>query len=98
MYTPAEWKAKENELEMLKAKREALRAETAEISRCISILSANIAHYKKRMETTNQAKTESFVHQMFGKSIKDLTPNERRRYYSARQTAINEKRKENAKC
>lgn len=95
MYTPAEWKAKENELEMLKAKRDALRAEVAEISKCISVLSANIANYKKRMKATNQAKTESFVYQMFGKCLKDLTPNERRIYFNARQMAINEKKKEN---
>ena len=94
MLTQEEWATKEAELEMLTAKRDALKAEVAEISSQIRYLSATIRNHKRRVEADEQVKAESFVHQMFGKSLKDLTPKERRIYNSARQNAINEKKKE----
>lgn len=97
MLTPAEWKAKEKELERLITKREALKSETAEVSKRIHILSVDIRAYKKRTNSPKPVRTNTFAYQMFGKQLKDLTHDEYKIYYNARQRINREKRKGNVK-
>jgi hypothetical protein len=96
MLTQAEWQARENELEALKAERKALKARNAEISKRIQVLSIDIAAYKKRQENPTPIRTDTFAYQMFGKQLKDLTQDECRIYYAARQRINRAKRKEKA--
>ena len=97
MLTPSQWKARKKELENLKAKRDLLRAELEETSRQIHILSASITSYQKRAENPRPIKTDTFAYQMFGKRLKDLTEDEYRIYYNARQRINRAKRKEKLK-
>lgn len=97
MLTKAEWKAKEKELEKLKAERDALKVKTTEVSKRIHILSVDIAAYKKRVEAPTKIRTDTIVYQMFGKQLKDLTPDEYRIYYNARQRINRAIRKEDLK-
>ncbi len=97
MLTQAEWKTKEKELEKLKIKREALKAECEGISKQIHILSCDIRAHKKRMENPQPTRTNTFAYQMFGKQLKDLTHDEYKIYYNARQRINRAKRKENTK-
>lgn len=83
MKTQAEWDAMKEELEELKELR-------AEISERIHVLNVRIAHHRKTMANPPD-KTNTIAYQMFGKRLKDLTPDEYRIYYNARQRARREK-------
>ena len=98
MLTPEQWQARENELKALKAERKALKARNAEISKRIQVLSIDIWAYKKRQENPTPIRTDTFAYQMFGKQLKDLTPDECRAYYAARQKMNRAKRKEQIQC
>lgn len=102
MLTQVEWKAREKEVAKLEADREALNAKICElkaerdkVSERIHTLSVHIRAYKKRVENPKPINTNTFAYQMFGKRLKDLTPNEYRIYYNARQRINRIKRKEN---
>ena len=104
MLTQAEWKAKEKEVAKLEAEREELNAKICElkakrdmVTKEIHTLTVRIRAYKKRVENPKPINTNTFAYQMFGKRLKDLTPDEYRIYYNARQRINRIKRKENAK-
>ena len=87
MKTQEQWKAMEDELAELKELR-------TEISKRIHSLSVSIAQHKK-CEKNPPDKTSTIAYQMFGKRLKDLTTEEYRIYYNARQRINRAKRKEN---
>ena len=84
MKTQDQWKAMEDELAELKELR-------TEISKRIHSLSVSIAQHKKNPPD----KTNTIAYQMFGKRLRDLTTEEYRIYYNARQRINRAKRKEN---
>ena len=88
MKTPEEWKALEQERDELKALRN-------EMSKRIHLLSMRIAQHKNHVKNNAPNKINTIAYKMFGKQLKDLTPDECRQYYSARQRAKRERRKQN---
>lgn len=87
MKTQDQWKAMEDELAELKELR-------TEISKRIHSLSVSIAQHKKCLQNPPD-KTDTIAYQMFGKRLRDLTMEEYRIYYNARQRINRAKRKEN---
>lgn len=85
MLTHDEWLDRKNELESLKKKRK-------EISHKISLLRIAIAQHEKAMNNPPN-KTNTFAYQMFGKRLKDLTPEEYKAYYNERQRINRAKKK-----
>lgn len=93
MLTQAEWQAKEKELEQLKAQRNEMKTQLKEISKKIHILSTSIRDHNSYKPHTYDY-SNSIVYLMFGKRLKDLTADEHRIYYAARQRINRSKRKE----
>ena len=86
MKTEQEWKVKEQELnELVKQRRS--------ISKRIHELRVHIAQHKKKVENPPD-KTNTLAYQMFGKRYRDLTAEEHKIYYSARQRINRANRKQ----
>ena len=86
MKTPEEWKEIEQERDELKAVRKS-------ISKRIHLLNMRLAQ-RSRTENKPKDKTNTIAYQMFGRRLRDLTPEERRLYYNARQRINSKKRKQ----
>ena len=86
MYPETDWKAREAELEALKAQRK-------ELSERIHVLSIEIRQHKQTMKNPPD-KTNTLAWKMFGKRMKDLTPDEYRKYYNVLQRKSRERRKQ----
>lgn len=86
MKTQEQWKEREQELEELVELRTA-------ISSRIHELKVRIAQHKKQMATPPD-KTDTIAYQMFGKRLRDLTTEEYRIYYNARQRINRQNRKQ----
>ena len=93
MLTETDWKAKEQELERLKAERAAMKVQMAELSRKIHILSVSVRHYHENYDKMPRDYTQTAAYQMFGKRLKDFTAEEYRIYYSTRQRIRRAKKK-----
>lgn len=85
MKTPEQWKVMEQEVEELEELR-------AVISNRIHLLKVKLAQHKKTTQNST-AGMNSIAYQMFGKRLKDLTPDEYRQYYNARQRENRAKRR-----
>lgn len=81
-----EWKEIEQERDELKAVRRA-------ISKRIHLLNMRLAQ-RNRTKINPPDKTNTIAYQMFGKRLRDLTPDERRLYYNARQRINSKRRKQ----
>lgn len=77
MKTQEQWEEREKELEELVELRKV-------ISSRIHELKVRIAQHKKQMANPPD-KTDTIAYQMFGKRMRDLTVEEYRQYYNARQ-------------
>lgn len=86
MCTKTDWKALETELEALKAQRK-------ELSERIHLLSTSLRQHKQTMKNPPD-KTNTLAWKMFGKRMKDLTPDEYRKYYNTLQRKSRERRKQ----
>ena len=85
MRPEADWKAMEAELRDLKSQRR-------ELSDRIHLLNVSIRQHKQRKPAPD--KTNTLAWQMFGKRMKDLTPDENRKYCNALQRRSRERRKQ----
>ena len=92
------WKAKEKKLEELTAQRKAieeqlkkLTEQKKELSKQIHSLQVELNNHKKY--APKGIKTDTEVYKMFGKSLNELTKEEYRIYYNARQRINRRKRK-----
>lgn len=84
------WKEREEELTELIKQRELINEEKRRLGKKIAILKSHISQHYKLKE--NAKETE--VYKMFGKwSLNDLTSEERKAYYTARQRVCREKQK-----
>lgn len=107
MLNNKQWKAKENELAELIKQREELSNQIEELSKQrtektiqreklskrihrlqIGIRQHNELHKERKIQTDTE------VYRMFGKQLKELTKEEYKEYYNARQRANRQKRKE----
>ena len=87
MKTEREWQEIEVQVQELIAQRK-------EISKKIHVLKASIYQRKHRgKQTGGKDYTKTVAWQMFGKRLKDLTKEEYREYYNARQKIARENRK-----
>ena len=86
MYSTKLWEAKKEELAALEKQRE-------EISKRIHLLKVEIRQHEKR-HSKHKVNTNTEVYKMFGKPLKDLTEEERKIYYNARQQINRQKRKQ----
>ncbi len=89
MYTNEYWAEMEAELKELRELR-------TEISKRIHILNMGLHSHHKTIANPPD-KTDTIAYQMFGKRLRDLTPEELRKYYTSRQRINRAKRKENTK-
>ena len=80
------WKAREKELKALEAQRK-------ELSARIHLLKCDIRQHKQTVKNPPD-KTNTIAWQMFGKRLKDLTPEEYRIYYNACQRKRRAQRKQ----
>lgn len=84
MLSSNEWNARQNELEELIKQRDA-------ISKRIHLLKKSLnQHEKHKIRRIN---TNSEVYKMFGKPLKDLTKEEKQKYYNDRQRKNREKKR-----
>lgn len=100
MLTPEEWKARETELKILKAKRKELRTQAKELSRQIGVLQSGLGNHKKYHSNTSRTPynpRNTIAYQMFGKRYSDLNAAELRQYNAIRQQTIRTQQKENVK-
>lgn len=109
--TANEWKLKEETLKELELQRAELNGRIAELadrmkdldrqkkelSKKIHIEQVKLNQHKKHQEG-HKINTETEVYKMFNKQLKDLTKEEYKQYYNARQRINRQKRKENAAC
>lgn len=86
MKTPEEWKEIEQERNELKEVRKAL-------SKRIHLLNMQLAQ-RNRTKSNTPDKTNTIAYQMFGKRLRDLSKEERRLYYNARQRINSKRRKQ----
>lgn len=84
MLSNKEWEAKRKELEELEKQKK-------EIAKKIHILKVSLNQHGKHCD--NKVRTDTEVYKMFGKKLKDLTPEEYKVYYNARQRINRQKRK-----
>ena len=94
MKTQAEWYALEQELASLRKQREEMWGQIKPISKRITFLEFSLKQHKTKFQNTKDW-TTTFAYQMFGKRLKELTPDELRVYNKMRQRAI---REEKLKC
>lgn len=73
MHSESEWRAMEADLKALKAQR-------MELSKQIHRLSACLRQHKTRIPSGKKPNTNTVVYRMFGKPVKQLTPDEYRTY------------------
>ena len=84
MKTEQEWQEIEAQVQQLVKQRK-------ELSKTIHALKARICQHKRSKSKKDHTKTIAW--QMFGKRLKDLTAEEYREYYNARQKIARENRK-----
>ena len=100
MLTQAEWKAKEQELKTLIAKRNELKAQAKELSKQISALQSSLGNHKNyhmyNVSHTPYNPCDTIAYQMFGKRYRDLNTTELRQYNAIRQHTRRMQQKENA--
>lgn len=84
MKTTEHWEAVEAEIKELEELRRG-------ISERIHLLRVSLNQHRKQ---NPPSKTDTIAYQMFGKRLKDLTADEYRQYYNARQKINRAKRKE----
>ena len=93
MLNDRQWKAKEKELLKLQKQLKELDIKRKEIADKIHLLKVGInQHNKKHKERV--VKTDTEVYKMFGKPLRELTKEEYKVYYNARQRINRVKRKE----
>lgn len=63
------------------------------ISKKIHLLKCSLRQHEKQQQQTTNNKQNSIAFKMFGKRLKDLTAEEYKAYYNARQKINREKRK-----
>ena len=92
MLDDKQWKAKEKEVLKLQKQLEELDVKRKNIADKIHLLKVGInQHNKKHKERV--IKTDTEVYRMFGKPLKELTKEEYKVYYNARQRINRIKRK-----
>lgn len=93
MLNDRQWKAKEKELLKLQKQLKELDIKRKEVADKIHLLKVGInQHNKKHKERV--VKTDTEVYKMFGKPLRELTKEEYKVYYNARQRINRVKRKE----
>lgn len=93
MLNNEQWKAREKELAELEKQRRELKEQIKEISKKIHILKVDMNQHNKLHK---EQRTNSAVYEMFGKPLKELTKEEYKVYYNARQKINRQKRKAKA--
>jgi hypothetical protein len=89
MYSAEYWETVAEEITILKRQRE-------ELSKRIHNLQVRLNNHNK-LNKEHKTRTDTEVYQMFGKSLKELSQEEYRIYYNARQKINRQKRKERKK-
>lgn len=93
MLNKEQWKAREKELAELEKQQKELKEQIKEISKKIHILKVGMNQHSK-LHKEQKIQTNSKVYEMFGKPLKELTKEEYKIYYNARQKINRQKRKE----
>ena len=93
MLNNEQWKEKEQEILELTRQLWKLDEQRKEIARKIHIIKVGLNQHSKHNEHNIRTNTE--VYKMFGKPLKELTKEEYKVYYNARQKINRQKRKEN---
>ena len=93
MLNNEQWKEKEQEILELTKRLWELDAERKEIANKIHAIKASLNQHNK-LHKEQKVQTDTEVYKMFGKPLKELTKEEYKEYYNARQRANRQKRKE----
>lgn len=93
MLNNEQWKAKEKEIAELEKQLKELDKQRKEIARKIHTLKVGLNQHNK-LHKEQKVQTNTEVYKMFGKSLKELTKEEYKVYYNARQRINRQKRKE----
>lgn len=93
MLNKEQWEAKEKEVAELEKQLKELDKQRKEIARKIHTLKASMNQHNK-LHKEQKVRTNTEVYKMFGKPLKELTKEEYKVYYNARQKINRQKRKE----
>lgn len=93
MLNKKQWKAKEKEVAELEKQLKELDKQRKEVARKIHALKVGLNQHNK-LHKEQKVQTNTEVYKMFGKPLKELTKEEYKVYYNARQRINRQKRKE----
>lgn len=92
MLNNEQWETKEKEIAELKKQLNELDKQRKEITKKIHTLKVDINQHNK-LHKEQKVQTNTEVYKMFGKPLKELTKEEYKVYYNARQKINRQKRK-----
>lgn len=95
MLNNEQWKAKEKEIAELEKQLKELDEQRKAIAKKIHTIKVSLNQHNKSHKK-QKVQTDTEVYKMFGKPLKELTKEEYKKYYNARQRINRQKRKE--KC